>query len=492
MRTQRIVKAGIWAAAACSALCAQAVTVINRTTGQILFYDDFESAPAVSTNAYPDMSGDYDPAVPSSGAWSIQETGPTNIQVAAYCGDSTNDPAATPQGTNYLRIVRHMAAVTEAVLALPSTQSTAGDEIHLEMLVWIPRNISWGAFQLQLVGSAGSGNPRINVLVDTTAANLGNVLAYDASLPTPKWVDTSLDWSVSTWQKWEIDYVIGADTFVLGIDGVKRTLNGSYAGGDIKEVRFRGGTANANIQYRLDATGYAGEHQASLTLFRDGFERGTPDSAPVSTIPDIGTYLNVGSGVKVRTGDHSASGGLAAASSGLNYCELTRLDGLATSLSCMFCGGSFVPDVQELRVHFMMWWGVAGLPSHGIGLNTSNYFTSTNFLAFNLVRGDGSYDAYNGSAYVKIAPAASLPTQVWFPVELTWRPDEQTVRVSLNNGEPVSGLLFGGIPDVLNQLFLTSGMSTTVYWVDDIAAEWVYTPPPPPPPPPGGTVFILN
>lgn len=490
MRTQRIVQILVSAAAVGSALCAQAVTVINRTTGRLLFYDDFESVPAVSTNAYPDTSGDYDPAVPQSGAWSIQETGPTNIQVAAYYGDGTNDPAATPQGTNYLRIVRHTAPVTEAVLALPSTQGTVGDEIHLEVMVWIPRNTSWGAFQLQFVGSEGPGNPRINVLVDATAANVGNVLAYDASLSTPAWVDTSLDWYVSTWQKWEIDYVIGADTFVLSIDGVKRTLNGSYAGGDIKEVRFRGGTANANIQYRLDGTGYAGGPQTSLTLFRDGFERGTADSSPVSTIPDVGIYLNVGSGVKVRAGDRSASGGPSAAHSGLKYCELTRLDGLATSLSCMFCGGSFVPDVQELRVRFMMWWNGAGLPSHGIGRNTSNYFNSTNFLAFNLARGDGSYDAYNGSAYVKIAPAASLPTQVWFPVELTWRPDEQAVRVSLNNGEPVSGLLFGAVPDVLNQLFLTSGQSTTVYWVDDIEAEWVYTPPPPPPP--SGTVIFLN
>ena len=68
----------------------------------------------------------------------------------------------------------------------------------------------------------------------------------------------------------------------------------------------------------------------------------------------------------------------------------------------------------------------------------------------------------------------------------------QTTKQLLFYDDFESAPFFGGIPDVLNQLFLTSGMSTTVYWVDDIAAEWVYTPPPPPPPPPGGTVFILN
>jgi hypothetical protein len=139
-----------------------------------------------------------------------------------------------------------------------------------------------------------------------------------------------------------------------------------------------------------------------------------------------------------------------------------------------------------------MWYDGAGLPSHGIGQNTSAYFSSTNFLAFNLVRGDGSYDAFDGSAYVKIAPAASIPKRVWCPVEMIWYPTNQTVSVSLNNGEPVPGLLFGAVPDILNQLFLTSGINTTVYWVDDIEAEWVYTPPPPPPPPPGGTILFLR
>jgi hypothetical protein len=492
MRTQRIVKTGIWAVLTCLALGVQAVTVINRTTGQLLFYDDFESVPAVSTNAYPDTSGDYDPAVPASGAWQISELGPTNIQVTAYCGDGTNDPAATPQGTNYLRLVRHTSSVTEAVLVLPSPQNTAGDEIHLEMMVWVPRNVNWGAFQVQLVGSAGVDTPRINVLVEAITANQGKVLVYDISQTPAKWSDTSLKWYVSTWQKWEIDYVIGADTFVLGIDGIKQTLNGSHAGGDIKEIRFRGGVSADNIQFRLDSTGYDGESQKSLTLFRDGFEHGTADSAPVSTIPDIGTYLNVANGVKVRTGDLSANGGPSAAYNGLNYCELTRLNNLGTSLSCMFCGGNFPPDTQELRVRFMMWYDGAGLPSHGIGQNTSAYFSSTNFLAFNLVRGDGSYDAFDGSAYVKIAPAASIPKRVWCPVEMIWYPTNQTVSVSLNNGEPVPGLLFGAVPDILNQLFLTSGINTTVYWVDDIEAEWVYTPPPPPPPPPGGTILFLR
>ncbi len=56
MRTQQNVKRGVWTVAVVSlALGAQAVTVINQTTKQLLFYDDFESAPAASSSAHPEF-----------------------------------------------------------------------------------------------------------------------------------------------------------------------------------------------------------------------------------------------------------------------------------------------------------------------------------------------------------------------------------------------------------------------------------------------------
>lgn len=474
-------------AAVLTAAVAQAVTVINETTGQTLFYDDFESASAVSQGAYPDAGGDFDPDHAAVGAWSVNEAGTSNIQVSAYLGNGTNDPAATPQGTNYLRVVRHLAAGAEADFFTPVVQSTAGDVIHVETMVWIPNGVGSGAFQLQLLGSSGTADFRVNVL----SGNNNNVNVWDATLGTPNWVDTTLDWLANTWQKWEIDYAVGADTFGLTIDGVKKTLNRSGVAGNVRTVAFRCGSPGANMQFRLDATGYDGGKQDSLTLFRDGFEGGTPGAAPALTHPDIGTYLNVGSGVKVRTG--STSGGPAAAYSGNNYLELSRLPSAGLSLSCMFAGGQIAPATQEFRARFQMWWGGAGLPGHGISRATTASFVSTNFLTYNLIRSEAgavrAYDAYNGTAYTRIAPAGTIPVNTWFPVEFVWYPTNQLATVSLNGGAAITNVLFGAVPDILNQVYFASGAGTTVYWIDDIEAEWVYTPPPVPPP--KGTLVLF-
>ena len=481
MSTWRMRCAWVLEAFTLLATSVQAVTIINKTSGKLLFYDDFEAAPAVSETAYPDAGGDDDP-VARIGTWAADETGPTNVQVAAYFGDGTNDPAATPQGTNYLRVVRHTDSVAQARVQLSAAQTNAGDVIHTEAMVWIPGSVNWGAFQIQLVGSAGDTDYRGNVIIANTSGSSGEVKAWDFTLVTPNWIDSTLDWRVNAWQKWEIDYTVGATNYTLAIDGASKTLPLSGIAGDLKRVIFRCGTAAANMQFRLDATGYDGAKQDSFTLFSDGFESGTPDSAPVINGPQIGTYLNVGSGVKVRTGDLSTSGGPAAASSGNNYVELSRLSGAGLSLSCMFAGGAIVPDSQELRARFNMWWGGAGLPGYGISRATTGYFYSTNFLAYNLVRSDGSCDAYNGTAYTPIAPAGTIPVNAWFPVEIVWNPETQSATVSINNGAPITNVLFGAVPEVLNQLFLSSGNSTTVYWVDDVDVRWVYTVPPPPPP----------
>jgi hypothetical protein len=470
--------AWVGAAVALLATATQAVTIINRTTGQVLFYDDFESVPAVSLSAYPDMSGDYDPSGAPVGAWSVQETGPTNIQVAAFFGNGTNEPAATPQGTNYLRVVRHAAAVAEVDVVIPAAQTNAGDVIHLETMVWIPGDVNWGAFQIQLIGSGGVNDFRANVITANASGSGGDVRTWDFTLPTPNWVDALLDWRVNTWQKWEVDYAVGASTFDLTVDGVKKTQPLSGAAGDVKKIAFRCGSAAANMQFRLDATGYDGSKQDTFTLFRDGFEGGVPDSAPTLTLPEVGSYLNIGSGVKVRTG--ATSGGPSSAYSGTNYVELSRLGGAGLSLSCMFAGGAFVPDTQDLRARFMMWYGRAGLPGHGITRATTGYFFPTNFLTYNLVRDSRAYDGYDGTKYQQLIAAGNMPTNVWFPIELTWTPSNQAATVSINNGASITNVLFGAVPEILNQLFLSSGASNTVYWADDIEVGWVYTPPPPP------------
>ncbi len=288
------------AAAVLMAAVAQAVTVINKTTGQTLLYDDFESASAVSHSAYPDAGGDFDPNNAAVGAWSVNEAGPSNIQVSAYLGNG-------------------------------------------------------------------------------------------------------------------------------------------------RTVAFRCGASGANMQFRLDATGYDGSKQDTFKLFRDGFEGGTPGSAPTLTMPDIGTYTGIGSGVKVRTG--STSGGPAAAYSGANYLELSRVPSLGLNINCLFAGGPIMPNAQELHARFRLWWGGAGFMGHGISTNSN--LSPTSFLSYNgsdaATRAYKAYN-YNTSAYVNLAPAGTVPINTWFPFELVWYPSNQLATVSINGGAPVTNLFFGQFP----------------------------------------------
>ena len=466
----------------------KAVTIVNQTTGEVLFLDTFETAPnGVSQTAYPDTSGDYDPVAETGSSWGLYETGGTNVQVVSYMGDGTHDPAANPQGTNYLRIVRHQAGMAEARAIFP-LQSDNGDLIHAEFMVWLPEAVNNYGLHLRLDGAAGAS--RVNVGMWANSSSGGAVVAYDATLASPAWVDTTLVWLKNTWQKWEIDYEVGGTNFVLTIDGVEKTLPRSGAAGDVATLAFRGGSSGDNVQCRIDSTGYTGVRQESFTLFSDGFESGTADSSPAYRDPDIGTYTTIGSGVKVRSGDLSASGGPSAAYSGTNYVEMTRLGGLGLNISCMFAGGAVDPTNQFLRTRFHVWWAGAGLPGQGIGNDTTQSFSQDTFLTYNLMRSDYSYDAYSGSAYVEVAPAASIPTQTWTEVEITWDPATEISTLSIDGGQAYTNELFGNVPETLDRLFIASGISTTIYWADDIEVSWVYTPPPPPPP--KGTLIMVQ
>ncbi|MBP8800296.1 MAG: hypothetical protein KBI41_02070 [Kiritimatiellae bacterium] len=469
MRTQQNVKRGVWTVAVVSlALGAQAVTVINQTTKQLLFYDDFESAPAASSSAHPDTSGDYDPVatvVPGS-SWLINETGPTNIQVTAYRGNGVNDPARPPQGTNYLRVVRHWdAAPSEATLVLPAVQNTPGDKIHLEMLVWIPRHPNWGAFRFSLLGS--DANSRVNVAVETNRVDTGDVQSQ--AMAGGHYKIDGLTYRVETWQKWEVDYVIGATTFTISVDGNKKTVSTRLDGGDVASIRFRNEWAGTNLRFYLDATGYDGKSQKSLTLFRDGFERCIVGSVPALTDPEVGCY-DTAAGVVVRTG--ATSGGPTAAYSGANYCEFTG----SHSLNCMFLGGAFPPNVQKLRTRFRIWYPYDGVSAHGI--TKSDALSSANCLVFNKLTGYG-YESHDGTKCQWISPGTySVPKNRWVPIEMVWYPTRQTVWVTLDNGAPIQAHLYGAVPDVLDRfLFKTqTGENNNRFGVDDIEAEWVYNP----------------
>lgn len=464
----------------------QAVTVVNKTTGQTLFFDDFEGASGVSHTDFPDASGDYDPSQASVGTWTpVSESLREGIQVTDYQGGE-NSPAATPQGTNYLRVVRNNNSAS-ATATLSALQSVSGNLIHVEAMIWIPRDVTATTFQLIIRGSNDEMRANLYTVKISGSGDSSAVYAYDATLPTPKAVDSTFDWLANTWQKWEVDYAVGGETFDLSIDGVKKTFPRSGPAGDVKAVEFKGGAPGEQVRFYVDSTGYNGTQQKTFTLFRDSFENCTNGAVPSTIMPDIGTYQNVYGGTKVCSDNLSGTGGPPAAYSGSNYVELSRLTG-SISLGCAFAGGAVNPNVQELHTRFRLWWGGAGYPGHGLRTSMGTW-DSTNCLTYNMIWSDASYREYDGptESYVSITPANSFPKNMWVPVELVWYPKRLESKVSINGGLLLPNRLWGSVPSELYQMFFSSGSSNTVYWIDDVESYLLYTPPPP-----QGTIIKLK
>jgi hypothetical protein len=78
--------------------CIIAFCIANCAQAQF-FQDGFESNTTVSTAAWPDLSGDYDPDNPAVGSWTVSEDGPQFAQVSSFTGGV---PTSARSGSNYL------------------------------------------------------------------------------------------------------------------------------------------------------------------------------------------------------------------------------------------------------------------------------------------------------------------------------------------------------------------------------------------------------
>ncbi|MDA3923950.1 MAG: hypothetical protein PF904_04535 [Kiritimatiellae bacterium] len=478
---------------------AHAVTILNKTTGQTLLYEDFESPSGVCTNS--SDTADYYPDNPpiAVGTWQPYEYSIGNkIQVCSYDGDGSSAPAATLQGTNCLRIYRESGA--QYMEFIPSSpQTTSNDVIHLETMVWLPNSAPTYAVQIAFYGPSES-----DYVANVISGDSGSVLGYDGSA----WQATSLSWKKKTWQKWEIDYAVSNETFDLTIDGIKETLPCSSSPSAVHMVRLRAGSNGATVF--LDSTGYDGSRQNDLILFRDGFENSSVDSPPAVESADIGSYLYallsiVSSKLNIRTNDKSVVGGPTQAYSGSGYLELYRNpydDSTVSFANCMFAGGSVVPATLGIRASFLLWRStddynpvattgkyIDSIPGHGISKGTTkSLLTDGVFLTYNIIRYDDSYDGYKiGPGYQNVAPTNTFPKGSWVPVEIVWNPEKEESTVSINGAESLVNVLVGSVPDVLDRFVFAPGNGPNLYWIDDVEVEWVYIKPPP-----AGTVILLN
>lgn len=199
---------GVWALVMTASASAN---IVNVTTSQTLFSDDFESQPwnATSHIAFPDNRVGLAAALPTSpsvGSWEFvrNESDWESIQVTNYA-----DPGAG-RGSKYLRIravgIDGWPAAAKEVLS--AEQTTTGDHIRWEQMVNIGGSSGVAG---QIVALGGDGSARINLLTNYPYSVTDYATGYGS-------VDTGLTYSVGQWQKWQIDYTIGASTFDLKID----------------------------------------------------------------------------------------------------------------------------------------------------------------------------------------------------------------------------------------------------------------------------------
>ncbi len=214
--------------------------IINMTTPTTLFYDDFEAYSPVSTVAYPDGSGDYDPTAGTAGTWAFTEPNPNRIQVTDY---------ATPgafQGSKYLRAYNEASQMVAYMNF--ARQSTIGEKIHFEQMVYIGKTPIVGSLPFLIIGLDGSSTRRFHLVTSTSQFGLteGQVACYDSgpSAPIP-----GLTYTAGVWQKWEIDYAIGTTLIDVTIDGTKvsNISTGSLPGGALDRIKITTGSDSGTI-----------------------------------------------------------------------------------------------------------------------------------------------------------------------------------------------------------------------------------------------------
>ena len=203
------------------------MTITNVTTGEVLFYDDFEDASSVGTAAAPDSSGDYDPYA-ARGSYSLLEGDNTPFQVVT--GENAGPGAF--QGNNYLRVYRDGgASSTQEAQANVSETPSTGDHINVRFMAYFPEAIDHLAiFKLRGDGlETDSQRAGARTGGETSpGSGCGIVLDLDGAA-------TSLTYPVDAWHEWQFDYVIGEDTYTMTVDGV--------TSGPIDNTR-RGGPGN--------------------------------------------------------------------------------------------------------------------------------------------------------------------------------------------------------------------------------------------------------
>ena len=207
----RVASVALLAGAVCLPASAEEVT---------LFADNFDNVAVGST--------------PSAqvGAWSLAES----VVVDTVSG--------APSGTQYLDVIRPDA---DNDWGQASAVINPGTSLHAEFYLNGDASTDF-LIQVGLWSAGGSANTWPSAY--TALVSLfddDKVTNYDGS----DHIDTGLTWTPESWEKYEIDYVVGASSYDLTVGGVSATVPNILAPGAVQGIYFTTGGGAAT--YRVDS-----------------------------------------------------------------------------------------------------------------------------------------------------------------------------------------------------------------------------------------------
>ncbi len=231
--------------------------------GGVVFQDNFETAPQVSTHApivYPTIPTDdvdADPVAQVGTWWNLDKNGAGSLseQVTSYT--SLGPPAIGPHGgSNYLRMQHNQDTEALATFTAPQTS-----DVRLDTWIYVPY-VSFRVFMEDSAGHYGNllswGEGAAGYLTNH------NGIGFQA---------TSVPYTLNTWQHLIVDFHIGSASYDVSLDGISETgLPMSFDLGvlpNYSQILFAGGgtpaallddvqvTAGASVtpQWTYDGTG---------------------------------------------------------------------------------------------------------------------------------------------------------------------------------------------------------------------------------------------
>ncbi|WP_442484151.1 LamG-like jellyroll fold domain-containing protein [Aeoliella sp. SH292] len=232
------------------------VSIRNMTTGELLFYDNFENLGSNVSHVdwAPNVTADFDP-VASVGSWqingggtpqgSIPEAVPGDIQVTDFLTPSVPAPVL---GKNYLRIDRQDTN-SSAFANMTSPMTTAIHQGHLLRFETY--------FATSTLNTSGPGFSLVNAdaaSITLMPFNPNGTLQHRVNRQAGGNTVTNTNLTHSDGAAWDhvvLDYVIGSSTYQFSLNGVKAQVNGSvdlalasenFIPTEIVAVRFTAGS----------------------------------------------------------------------------------------------------------------------------------------------------------------------------------------------------------------------------------------------------------